>query len=99
MARPKKTIDVELLKSLASIHCTTEEMADILKVSKDTLERRFAATIKAAKSSGKASLRRTQWKLAQEGSTSMAIWLGKQLLGQADKVDFTESKGFEFANE
>lgn len=84
MARPKKPIDVELLIRLASIHCTYEEMADIFKVSVDTLERRYADVIKEAKSTGKSSLRRHQWALAQNGNATMLIWLGKQLLGQRD---------------
>ena len=39
---------------------------------------------------GKISLRRKQWQLAEK-SASMAIWLGKQYLGQRDNVDVTVS--------
>jgi hypothetical protein len=35
---------------------------------------------------GKARLRRTQFKLA-ETNVAMAIWLGKQLLGQRDRIE------------
>lgn len=35
---------------------------------------------------GKISLRRSQWRLAEKNA-SMAIWLGKQYLGQRDVVE------------
>ena len=43
---------------------------------------------------GKISLRRYQWELAKKNAT-MAIWLGKQFLGQRDNVDITvaDAKG------
>ena len=82
MGRPKIEVDEELLASLAGIGCTTLEMASILGCSKDTLERRFAALIEKGRSEMKRSLRRTQLRLAEQGNAAMAIWLGKQLLGQ-----------------
>lgn len=36
---------------------------------------------------GRASLRRQQYILAKEGDRTMLIWLGKQYLGQTDKVE------------
>ena len=36
---------------------------------------------------GKISLRRSQLKLADSGNCTMNIWLGKQYLGQTDKVE------------
>lgn len=98
MARPRKKVDVELVKKLASIHCTGDEIADIVGISRDTLDRRFADIIKEARSVGKSSLRRLQWQSAQKGNVAMLIWLGKQLLGQKDKIDFSESDGFEFSD-
>ena len=38
---------------------------------------------------GKASLRRRQYKLAEEGNPTMLIWLGKQWLGQSEKKEIT----------
>jgi hypothetical protein len=46
----------------------------------------FADTYKSKSQVGKSSLRRAQWKLAEKNA-SMAIWLGKQYLGQRDIVD------------
>jgi hypothetical protein len=36
-----------------------------------------------------------QWKSAEKGSVPMQIWLGKQVLGQADKQEVKEIKPFE----
>ena len=87
MARPRKKIDPEVVRKLAQIHCTMDEIASVVGCSKDTLERRFAAVVKTGRDQGKASLRRQQWKLANDGSAAMCIWLGKQLLGQKDRQD------------
>jgi hypothetical protein len=89
MGRPKKKIDKDLVKRLAVIHCTNEEIASICKCSKDTIERRFAAIIKKGRDNGKMSLRRWQYEAAQKGNTVMLIWLGKQLLGQKDQFNAT----------
>ena len=86
--RPKKEIDMDLVERLANIQCTQEEIACVVGCSVDTLLRHpdFAIIYKKGKEAGKSSLRRTQWKLAQN-NTTMAIWLGKQYLGQTDKIE------------
>ena len=86
--RPRKEIDMKLVESLANIQCTQEEIAYAMDCSVDTLMRQpgFAEIYKKGKEVGKSSLRRTQWKLAQT-NTAMAIWLGKQYLGQTDKIE------------
>ncbi len=87
MARPPIDIDENLVRKLARIHCTMDEIAMIVGCSVDTLERRFADTIKAARSRGKMSLRRWQWKSARLGNTGMLVWLGKQYLDQKDQIE------------
>lgn len=87
MARPKKAVDIETLKKLAAIQCTTAEMAAVLGVSSDTLERRFAAIIKDGRENGRMSLKRKQFEVAMSGNTTMLIWLGKQWLNQRDKTN------------
>lgn len=99
MARPKKEIDWEMVDKLCAIHCTGEEIASILDVSYDTLQRRcqeehecgFADYYKKASASGKMSLRRKQYDVAMAGNVPMLIWLGKNTLNQRDQVD-TEVK-------
>jgi hypothetical protein len=87
MGRPPKPIDEAMVLRLARIHCTTEEIASIVGVSKDTLERRCMPILEEGRSMGRASLRRLQWKTARGGNATMQIWLGKQLLKQTDKVE------------
>ena len=87
MGRPLKPIDPEQVHRLAAIHCTVEEIASVLDCGKRTLERRFGAVIEKARQTGKASLRRRQYKAAMDGNITMMIWLGKQLLGQTDRVE------------
>jgi len=87
VAKPKKPVDPDVVRRLASLHCTIEEIAAVVGCSRDTLERRFRAQIHEGKERGKVSLRRKQWKLAMSGNATMLIWLGKQLLEQSDKIE------------
>jgi hypothetical protein len=93
MARPKKPIDPKLVERLARLNCTMLEIASVAQCSVDTLERRFADAIQRGREHGKASLRRAQWKAAKGGNAALLIWLGKQLLGQKDALDLTNSDG------
>ena len=92
MARPKKEIDYETVEKLASIQCTQEEIATFLNLSVRTLQRdeEFCRLYKKGQENGKMSLRRIQFKLAEK-NTSMAIFLGKQYLGQRDIIE-TDNK-------
>lgn len=92
--RPKIEIDEEQFKGLCSIQCTLEEISNWFKCSEDTIERwckrelkmSFAEAYKKYSVGGKISLRRYQMKMAEHNAT-MAIWLGKQYLGQTDKQE------------
>lgn len=92
MARPRKEIDQENFEKLCGLQCTLDEIAGFFKCSSDTIERwckrtyneSFADTFKKHSAAGKMSLRRAQFKLAEK-SAAMAIWLGKQYLGQRDR--------------
>jgi len=93
--RPKIKIDFKKVQLLAGMFCTGEEIASVLDVDYDTLNSRilekfgvpFSEYIKRYNQTGKASLRRMQYKSAQEGNSTMLIWLGKQYLNQKDKKD------------
>lgn len=87
MARPKKQIDGEMVKKLASIFCTQDQIATIMGCSVDTLARRFADVIKEGREHGKYSLLKKQFELAVAGNVTLLIWLGKQHLGQSDKQE------------
>lgn len=91
--RHKIEFDLEILKGLAEIQCTYQEIAAVFNVSTETIERRmkndtvFCALVKKGYETGKTSLRRKQYEKAIGGNTTMLIWLGKQYLGQTDKQD------------
>lgn len=57
------------------------------KQAKDCEPVGFADAFDKYSAQGKSSLRRQQFKLANAGDRTMLIWLGKQYLGQSDKVD------------
>ena len=90
--KPKK-IDYDQLDKLCAIQCTGEECAAILKMDYDTLNAAlkrdkkggFSDYFKSKSAYGKASLRRRQFKAAEDGNATMLVWLGKQWLGQLDK--------------
>lgn len=88
VGRPKKEINYKLVESLASIFCTQEEIANIIDVSVRTMQRdeEFCRVYKKGLDTAKSSLRRKQWKLA-DNSASMAIFLGKNYLGQRDNIE------------
>lgn len=92
MARPKgsfKHVDTTLVESLASIGCTQDEICVIVGCSENTLRRHAKSQIASGASKMKVSLRRWQYAKAKEGNVAMLIWLGKQYLGQREKIDET----------
>jgi hypothetical protein len=86
--RPKIEIDLDMVKRLAGIQCTMTEIAAVMDIGLSTLSTRkdFLEVYKKGLENGKASLRRIQFHLAEK-SAGMAIWLGKQYLGQSDKME------------
>lgn len=91
MGRPKIKIDKEEFEKLCAMQCTEEEIANFFDCSidtinnycKETYSETFSDTFKKKSASGKISLRRSQFKIAETNAT-MAIFLGKQYLGQKD---------------
>lgn len=87
-------INKDQFEKLCSIFCTEEEICGFFNVSHDTLNRwchqeydcTFKQVFDQKNAIGKISLRRTQYKLAETNPT-MAIWLGKQYLGQKEQLE------------
>jgi hypothetical protein len=80
--------DQFLIERLASAMLTETEVCAIIKVPRHEFDDNltFRASFARGQEMGKASLRRLQWKSAQSNPT-MQIFLGKQYLGQSDKVE------------
>ncbi len=91
MARPKKyNIDTKQLQKLASFGCTNIEMADFFGCSPDLLEKTYSEFLTKGRSQMKMRLRQLQWKSAENGNVTMQIFLGKNILGQQDKIETSE---------
>lgn len=96
MGRPRAEIDRKQFENLCGLQCTLEEICGWFGVCSDTLESwckrtykmNFSEVFKQKRGVGKISLRRSQWRLAEKNA-NMAIWLGKQYLGQRDIVEQT----------
>lgn len=97
--RPRIEINQKEFESLLALQCTLEEITAFFDhslggCSMDTIERwckrtygRGFAEVSAEKRMlGRISLRRTQFRLA-EHNAAMAIFLGKQHLGQKDSFE------------
>ena len=89
MARPKIQIDAELVYKMAQWGCKTREIADHFNCSEDTISGRFSSQLAKGRADLRMSLRQWQLAAAKKGNPTMLIWLGKQMLGQADKADIT----------
>ena len=94
MARPKKEIDKKTFEGLCNLQCTEEEICGFIGVTDKTLTKwckqtygmSFSDTFKKNSQGGKISLRRNQFRMA-ETNAAMAIFLGKQYLGQRDNFE------------
>jgi len=94
MGRPRKEIDSDQFEKLCGLQCTLAEISGWFGCSEDTVERwckrtysaGFADAFKRYSQSGKISLRRYQFKIAEKNA-AMAIFLGKQYLGQRDIIE------------
>lgn len=104
--RPRKEIDKKIFENLCGLQCTLEEIAGVFDCSADTIERwckreykqTFAEVYKKHSAKGKMSLRRMQFKLAEK-SAAMAIFLGKNYLGQKDNIIETDEQTLQAVGE
>ena len=97
--RPRIEIDQSVFEKLCGMQCTEEELAGFFGCCVDTIEnwckrtynQPFSEVYAQKRQGGKISLRRAQWRLAEK-SAAMAIFLGKNYLGQTDNPDTTHDE-------
>lgn len=97
--RPKVEIDQRTFENICALQPTLEDIAFVFDCSADTIERwckrtyndNFAETYKRFSAKGRMSLRRYQFKLAEK-SAAMAIFLGKNYLGQRDCLEYSDAE-------
>tara|TARA_Y100000356_G_C11253770_1_gene288754 strand:+ start:1161 stop:1532 length:372 start_codon:yes stop_codon:yes gene_type:complete len=93
MGRKSINIDPDQVRALARLSCSYEEIADVLKIGRSTFakklkeEKEIRDAYERGKSEGAVSLKRAQFDTAVSGNTAMLIWLGKNRLGQADRIE------------
>jgi len=93
---PRKPIEInqDEFEKLCGLQCALSEIADWFNCSEDTIERwckrtyseGFAEVFSKKRGRGKIALRRAQFELAKK-SAAMAIFLGKNYLGQTDRQE------------
>lgn len=86
-----KEFDSDQFEKLCGLQCTQDEICSILRLDNETLKRKvencysgdYPDVYRQFSSNGKCSLRRNQFILSKTNA-SIAIWLGKNWLGQKD---------------
>ena len=94
VGRPYKEINKREFEKLCALQCTQQEICDFFGIDHKTLTKwcertyglDYSQVYEEKKSGGKISLRRLQFRLAEK-SAAMAIFLGKNILGQRDFPD------------
>lgn len=91
MGRRKKPLkevkNEKVIEKMASIGATNLEIAEFFGIDENTLKRNFEIFLTKGRADLKTKLRRKQISVALSGNVMMLIWLGKQILGQKDKLD------------
>lgn len=87
MARPKLEIDSKVVETLAKVGATNCEIADHFCCNETTIRTRFSEILTKARADRRIKLREFQWRSAEKGNVTMQIWLGKQELGQTEKIE------------
>ena len=97
VGRPKIQLNLSELQKLCRLNCTMPEIAAFFDVPLRTLEDKYTNdenvrnAIDKGRNEGKLSLRRKQIQIMDEtNNPTMAIWLGKQLLGQRDRQEILQ---------
>jgi len=97
--RPEIEFDLKEVERHGRVGSTYQEMADDFNCTTRTIDRRmaedprdevaglFCRAFKKGQAVLKRSLRAKQVEAALGGNTTMQIWLGKNMLGQSDKVE------------
>lgn len=92
---PKVTItdkQRKQIRQLAALGLSDSDIATVVDLARVTMERRCRAELERGRAEMRQRLHRIQWTMAAK-SAAMAIWLGKQYLGQRDIPLAPEAEG------
>ncbi len=95
LGAPEKEFNWKLLDSVLQFGARLIDCSDMLELSDDTIQRRikkehdctFSEYRNRKMSKMRMKLLQKQYDVAMKGNVSMLIWLGKNHLGQSDKID------------
>ena len=95
VGRPEKEMDWKLLDSVLQYGASLIDCAELLEMSEDSIQRKikeksgvtFSEYREAKKSKIRMKLRQKQFEMAMNGNVALLIWLGKNELGQKDKLE------------
>ena len=82
-----ETLTAAQLEELVARGLTDSELANLLGISETRWKLRYTSVITRGRARLRQSLRKAQIKSALSGNASMLIWLGKQYLGQRDRLE------------
>lgn len=85
--KKEKNIEEITIQKLSSYGLTNKEIAEALGYDDNTLKRNFEIFLIKGRANLKERLKRKQISVAMQGNVTMLIWLGKQYLGQAEKIE------------
>ena len=96
VGRPRSVFNWKEFEYLCSIGCLLEEMAGFFQITKLCLQDKvkaeynetFSERYEKLSQGMNVALRRKQFHVAMEGDTAMLKFLGKNKLGQKEKIDF-----------
>lgn len=95
IGRPRKDIEEKLFDQLIQLPLIKSDIAHAFGCSEDTIENyvkaRFQTTFSELQAEKRQLFRKNilgkQYELAMKGNVALLIWLGKQYLGQSDKIE------------
>lgn len=94
IGRPEKVIDWKLLDSILQFGARLIDCSEVLEMSDDSIQNKikeeFGCTFSEYRERKMSKMRmrllQKQFDVAMAGNTALLIWLGKQHLGQTDKL-------------
>ncbi len=88
MPRKKKKLPKDVIEAKAGRFCSVEEIASFVGADPDTVRDNYKTELDNGRNHARRMLRSKQYDLAMAGNVTMLIWLGKQYLGQSEKISW-----------
>jgi hypothetical protein len=87
MPRKKRDIDPKQVRELAKLGASNVDIGKVVGCSEALIRSRFCEEVELGRAERRNTLHGWQWGAAAKGNVHMLIWLGKNELGQSDKVE------------